>query len=156
MCFITFDGEVPIETIKMGDRWGNEQREYVNGWKLVWTYYKCPTWLSLKTSKCYFLCRRKISKRLELDYFLIKTFDRKPDRQRLPDFVSRFDQNFCIFFRNFRTPGACIIKHYGFIDYVAVVTGKISVICKKSVATKYWKSCIIKLLLLGNTESVLC
>jgi hypothetical protein len=34
-------------------------------------------------------------------------------------------------------PGACIIKHYGFVDYVTVVTGKNSVIHKKSVATKY-------------------
>jgi hypothetical protein len=33
-------------------------------------------------------------------------------------------------------PGACIIKHYEFVIYEIVVTGKKSVIGKKSVATE--------------------
>ncbi len=51
-------------------------------------------------------------------------------------------------------PGACIIKHYGFVNYVAVVTGKKSVIHKKISSYEILKMLYHKTS--DITESVLC
>jgi hypothetical protein len=52
-----------------------------------------------------------------------------------------------------KAPGACIIKHCGFVDYVTLVTGENSIICKKIRSYEMLKMLYHKISVV--TESVL-